>query len=343
MRAALHRTFGGPEVLEVVDVPDPEPGPRDVLLAVTASALNRLDVLQRQGPALLPGFSLPHIAGMDVVGEVIERGAEVDSIEVGDRVVVNPALQCGECDLCRRGDDGFCPDTRVVGGNHPGGYAERCVVPASHVYRIPDGVDDAEAATVPTVYSTAWHALVVTGRLRVGETVMIHAAGSGVSTAAIQLARRMGARVVATAGSERKLDVARKLGADVVANNRTDDVASVARAATDGRGVDMVFDHVGPALFQSSLFGLRPRGRMVFCGTTTGTEATFDLPYAYHFGIQLLGADPYSYAEFAEMLDYYWRGDFEPIIDSEYPLDEVREAQRRLEDGDVVGKVVLRP
>jgi NADPH:quinone reductase-like Zn-dependent oxidoreductase len=343
VRAALHRAHGGLDVLEVTEVPDPAVGPGDVLIAVKATALNRLDVLQRQGPALLPGFTLPHIAGMDVAGEVVEVGDEVTSLRPGDRVVVNPALHCGECDVCHAGDDGYCPDTRVVGGNHPGGYAELCAVPASHAYRLPEGVDFAEAATIPTIYSTAWHGLLVTGDLRLGETVLVHAAGSGVSTAAIQLAKRAGATVIATAGSEEKLEVARKLGADVTLVNRDPGWVQAVKDATGGRGADLVFDHVGPALFQQSILALRPRGRLVFCGTTTGVEATFNLPYAYHFGMRILGADPYSYAEFAEMLEHYWKGGYEPVIDTELPLDQVAEAQRRLESGAAIGKVILRP
>jgi NADPH:quinone reductase-like Zn-dependent oxidoreductase len=343
MKAALHRVHGGPEVLEVVDVPDPSVGPGDVLLRVRATALNRLDVLQREGPALIPGFTMPHIAGMDVAGEVVAVGSEVDGVAAGARVVVNPALHCGECEWCTAGDDGYCPETRVVGGNAPGGYAELVAVPASHVYRIPDAVSYEEAATIPTIWSTAWHGLVVTGDLRIGEWVMIHAAGSGVSTAAIQLAKRIGARVIATAGSERKLEYARKLGADVVVDNRAGDIVAAAKEATDGRGVDMVFDHVGPALFQTSMFALRARGRLVFCGSTTGTDATFNLPFAYHFGLKLLGADPYSYAEFAQMLDYYWTAGFEAVIDSEFPLHQIADAQAKMERGDVIGKVLVRP
>jgi NADPH:quinone reductase-like Zn-dependent oxidoreductase len=232
---------------------------------------------------------------------------------------------------------------QVVGGNRPGGYSELVVVPATHVYRIPDDVSYTTAATIPTIYSTAWQGLVVTGRLRLGEWLMVHAAASGVSVAAIQLARRMGARVIATAGSERKLEFARKIGADVTVNNRTDDIIAAAKDATGGRGVDIVFDHVGPALFAQSLFALRPRGRMVFCGATTGTDATFNLPYAYHFGISLLGVEPYSFACFEEMLSYYWTAGFETVIDSEYPLEQIREAQRKMEANDVIGKIIVRP
>jgi len=270
-------------------------------------------------------------------------GADVHDVEVGARVLVNPAVQCGVCELCGAGLDGFCPQVKVVGGNHPGGYAELVAVPATHVHRIPDEVTYDEAATIPTIYSTAWQGLVVTAKLRIGEWVMIHAAASGVSTAAIQLAKRMGARVIATAGSQRKLDVARKLGADITVNNRTDDVAAAARVATGGEGVDLVFDHVGPALFQQSLFALRRRGRLAFCGATTGTEASFNLPYAYHFGISLLGVEPYSYADFGEMLAYYWTAGFEPVIDSEFPLEDVRAAQQKMEADDVIGKIILHP
>jgi len=343
VKAVLHRGFGGTDVLEYVEVPDPSPGPGEVLVEVRATGLNRLDVLQRQGPALLPGFALPHIAGMDVAGTITATGAGVSTVHVGDRVLVNPALQCGACEACRRGDDAFCPAVKVVGGNHPGGYAELVVVPATHVHAIPASMGFEEAAAIPTTFSTAWHALVATAQLQIGEWVMVHAAGSGVSVAAIQLAKRMGAKVVATAGSAPKLELATRLGADAVVNNRTGDVVGTAKEATGGRGVDVVFDHVGPALFQPSLFALRPRGRMVFCGTTTGTEATFNLPYAYHFGLQLLGADPYSFAEFGRMLDYVLAGGFDPVIDRTYPLSDAAEAQARLESGDVLGKVVLVP
>lgn len=343
MKAALHRVHGAPGVIEVVDVPEPEIGRLDVLVAVRSAALNRLDVLQRQGPALVPGFELPHIAGMDVAGEVVAVGDDVDTVTMGDRVLVNPALNCGFCDECTRGDDAYCSNGTVLGANRPGGFAERCAVPATHVLPIPDGVGFDEAATIPTAYSTAWRGLLGVGQLRLGETVLIHAAASGVSTAAIQLAKRAGATVVATAGSQAKLDVAAKLGADVCLNNRDDGWVEAARTATGGLGVDMVFDHVGAALFQPSLYALRPRGRLVFCGNTSGSEATFDLPYAYHFGLRLLGVDSYSRREFAEMLDHYWTGGYEPVIDSEFALSDLAAAQARLESGSVIGKVLILP
>jgi NADPH:quinone reductase-like Zn-dependent oxidoreductase len=330
-------------VLRYEEVPDPVVGDSDALVSVRATCLNRLDVLHRVGPPLLPGFALPHIAGMDVAGEVVAVGAAVQRVAIGDRVVINPSVQCGTCTPCRDGRDGFCPAIKVVGGNWPGGYAELCVVPASHVHPIPPDVEYEEAATIPTAFSTAWQGLVVSGGLRLGETALIHAAASGVSVAAIQLAKRAGAIVIATAGSRAKLELAKQLGADEVINNRSEDVAARVREVTGGEGVDVVFDHVGPALFDASLFSLRPRGRLLFCGTTTGQEATINLPYAYHFGISLIGVEPYCYQEFAKMLDYYWRGGFTPVIDSRYPLTDAAAAQARLESGAALGKVALVP
>lgn len=341
MKAAIHREHGPVDVVRVEEVPDPVCGPGEVLIAVRAASLNRLDVLQRQGPPLIPGFSLPHIAGMDVAGEVARTGFGVENVAVGDRVVVNPALHCGACAICISGDDGMCPSTRVVGGNHPGGFAESVVVPATHVYPIPQGIDFARAAAMPTNYSTAWHALVVTGKLSIGETVMIHGAGSGISLSAIQIAKRAGARVIVTSGSDEKLAVAERVGADVLVNHARSNLVEQARAATGGRGVDMVLDHVGPALFQQSIFSIRPHGRLVFCGTTTGTEATFSLPFTYHFGISLLGADPYRYAEFERMLDFCWQ--FDPVIDSEFALADIHAAMHRMERGESIGKIVVRP
>ncbi|MGH9091089.1 MAG: zinc-binding dehydrogenase [Acidimicrobiales bacterium] len=341
MKAVVQRGFGGLEALSYEDVPEPEVGPRDVLLRTGAAALNHLDVLQRRGPAMLPGFSLPHIAGMDVAGTVVAVGEEVRDRAVGDRVLVNPALECGTCARCRSGDDGLCGEVRVVGATRPGGYAELCAVPADHVHPLPPDVGFEEAATVPTTYSTAWHALVTVGRLQAGETLVVHGAGSGVTTAAVQLATRLGARVIATSRSDGKLELARRLGADAVVNTAREDLASACRELTGGEGADAALDHVGPALFTETLYALRPRGRLLFAGTTTGNRAEIDLPYAYHFGISIQGVEPYAAAEFAEMLDFYWQGGFRPVVDSRFALAETPAAQARLESGASAGKILL--
>lgn len=342
MKAVVQKGFGGVEVLGYEEVPDPVPGPGEALVRVEATALNHLDVLQRRGPAMLPGFTLPHIAGMDVAGIVIGTGAGAPC-EVGQRVVVDPAIACGQCRWCRSGDDGQCRAVQVVGATRPGGYAELCVVPADHLYPVPPAVDLDEAATIPTAYATAWHALVTVGHLGSGETLLVHGAGSGVTIAAIQLAVRLGARVVVTSRSEEKLRSAAALGAEVLLSSADTDLAEACRELSGGDGVDVVLDHVGPALFGDSLRALRPRGRLLFVGTTTGTTAEIDLPYAYHFGLSLLGVDPYRAAEFAEMLDFYWKGGFRPVIDSAFPLGQAPTAQLRLESGAASGKILLHP
>ena len=345
MQAARHHEHGDLDVLRVEQIPVPTPGPREALIRVAACALNHLDVLQRRGPALIPGFAMPHTAGMDVAGVVaaIDPDTDAAGISVGSRVVVNPAVPCGHCPTCWAGSDGRCPATGVIGATLPGGYAEYVVVPLANVHVVPDHVSLTEAAAVPTVWMTAHHALHVTGSAAAGETTLIHAGASGVSTAAIQIARAAGLRVISTVSSARKADYVRRLGADVVIDTSSEDVVGTVRAATGGRGVDLVLDHVGPATFAAGIYSLAPRGRLVFLGNTTGNRVEFDLAYAYHFGLQLLGSDPYDMAEFAPLLDLYWTSDFVTPIDSEYALADVAAAQERLESRQATGKIVLRP
>lgn len=344
MKAAIYDVHGGPDVLQYRDVPDPEPGPRDVVVQVALTSLNHLDVVQRNGWFTLPGFTLPHISGMDVAGTVVAVGPEVDGVAVGDRVVVDPSLaEVPEgSKLAGMGD--LYGELGVIGGTVAGGYAEQCLAPATHVHRIPDHISWEAAATFPTAYLTAWHALFTTGRLTAGETVMIHAAGSGVSVAAIQLAKHAGATVLATAGSDAKVERALALGADFAMNNRTGDVTGWAREVTGGAGVDMVFDHVGPALWAQSMFALKPRGRLVNCGNTTGDQATIpSLGFLFHMGISILGSDPYRYEEFAPAWATFCQGGFTTVVDTVYPLAEAGAAQEHLLSGAFFGKILLRP
>ena len=344
MKAMLYEEAGGPEVLQYIDVPDPEPGAGDVIVDVGATSLNRLDVVQRNGWFQMPGFTYPHIAGMDVAGTVSAVGDAVDGVQVGDRVVVDPSL-AGVADnskLAGMGD--LFGDLGVIGATVAGGYAEKCLVPASHVYPIPDGMPIEHAATFPTCYLTAAHALFDVGQLQAGETVMIHAAGSGVSSAGIQLAKNAGATVFATAGTDEKCDRALALGADYALNNRTGDVAGWAREVTQGAGVNMVFDHVGTALFGPSLFALGVHGRLVNCGNSSGDEATIpSLGYVFHSGITIKGSDPYRPDEFGPIWDTFCTGDFEVVIDSEFALADAAEAQGKMLASDFFGKIVLRP
>lgn len=348
MKAVLYHSTGGPEVLEYVTVADPEPGPADVVVDVEATALNRLDVVQRNGWFRMPGFSYPHIAGMDISGRVSAVGAAVAEWAPGDRVVVDPSLAgvAGDSKLAGLGD--LYGDLGILGATVDGGYAEKCLVPASHCHRIPDAVSFADAATFPTVWLTAGHALFETGRLGAGETIMIHAAGSGLSVAAIQLAKQAGATVLATAGTSEKCQRALGLGADHALENRSGDIVSWAREVTGGSGVDMVFDHVGTALFGPSMLALAIKGRLVNCGNSSGDEATIpSLGHLFHNGISIIGSDPYKPGEMAPLWAGFCSGiesgAFTAVIDSEFELAAASAAQKKMLESDFFGKILLRP
>ncbi len=344
MKALIYDQPGGVDVLQYRDVPDPEPEAHDVVIKVTATTINHLDVVQRNGWFSLPGFSLPHIAGMDIVGTVIEVGEAVTSVKTGDRVVVDPSMTEVPEGSKLAGYGDLYGELGVLGGTLAGGYAERCLAPETHLHAIPDDMSWHQAVIFPTACMTAHHALFDVARLKAGETIMIHAAGSGVSMVTIQLARQQGATVLATAGSEEKCEYAADLGADHTCNNRTTDVAAWARKCTDGKGVDVVFDHVGEALWAASMFSLTPRGRLVNCGSTSGNAPVIpDLGYMYHMGLQILGSDPYRYEEFEPAWQQYCAGELEAVIDSVYPLADGATAQERLLGGQSFGKIVLEP
>lgn len=344
MKAMSYRAAGGPEVLEFVDVADPDPGPADVVVRVEACALNRLDVVQRNGWYQMPGFTYPHVAGMDVAGTVAAVGVDVTSVAVGDRVVVDPSLAGVQGDSKLAGFGDLHGELGVIGATVDGGYAELCLVPASHVYPAPDDMPIEHAATFPTCYLTAAHALFDVGRLTAGETILIHAAGAGVSVAAIHLAKHAGATVLATAGTDEKCEQALAIGADHVLNNRTGDVAGWARGVTQGAGVRMVFDHVGTALFGPSLFAIGIRGRLVNCGNSSGDTATIpSLGYLFHSGISIIGSDPYRPDEFGPIWETFCTERFPVAIDSEFALADAAAAQGKLLANDVFGKILLKP
>ncbi|WFE29954.1 zinc-binding dehydrogenase [Solwaraspora sp. WMMD791] len=334
--------FGGPEVVRLHDLAEPVAGPTDAVVAVDAAALNRLDLLQRRGPGLLPGFALPHIAGMDLAGRVVAAGSAVTSLRVGDRVVVDPTTGCGRCAHCVSGNPGYCATVAVIGGNRPGGFAEYVAVPAALAHRVPDHIALADAAALPTAWAVAFNALHRVGQLRSGETVLIPAATSAVSMAAIQLARRAGARVVAIARTEAKRAAATDLGADVVLD-LDDRTAAAVAAYTDGHGVDLVVDHVGAATWNLSLGMLRTEGRLVLLGNTSGDQVSLSLANVYHRGLRLLGAGAYTPADFAAMLDVFFAGGMRVVRAAEYPLTDLAEAYARQESGDLVGKILIRP
>lgn len=344
MRAIRYQHHGGPDVLRLEEVPDPTPGPRDVVIDVGAAALNRLDLVQRAGYFTMPGFTLPHVPGMDVAGTVVEVGDDVTLVSVGDRVVVDPSM-AGVPDgsrLAGRGD--LHGELGIIGATEDGGYAERCLVPETHVQPIPDHVSFEDAATFPTCHLTAAHALFDVGGLRAGETLLVHAAASGVSTAAIQLAVQAGVRVLATASTPAKLDWATRMGADEVVEHHAVDVAGWAREVTGGRGVNLVLDHVGTALFGPSLFALGIGGRLVSCGNTSGDEATIpSLGYLFHSEITIRGSGPYLPEEFAPAWERFCTGGFPSVVHDVMPLADAARAHQVMEANEVLGKLVLVP
>jgi NADPH:quinone reductase-like Zn-dependent oxidoreductase len=311
---------------------------------VEACALNRLDLVQRNGWYQMPGFTYPHIAGMDIAGAVVAVGADVSDVKLGDRVVLDPSMSgvAEGSKLAGRGD--LFGELGVLGATADGGYAERCLAPASHVYPVPEDMPIEHAATFPTCWLTASHALFEVGRLKAGETVLIHAAGSGVSVAGIQLARLAGATVLATAGTDEKCDRALGLGADHVLNNRIGDVAGWAREVTHGAGVQVVFDHVGTALFGPSLFALGIHGRLISCGNTSGDQATIpSLGYVFHSDISIKGSGPYRPDEFGPVWRTFCEQRFSVAIDSEFALADAAAAQEKMASSDFFGKILLRP
>jgi len=344
MKAVFYNKPGESDVLQYDYLPDPEPGAGDVVVDVAATALNRLDLSQRHGWFQMPGFTYPHVAGMDLAGVVSAVGSEVSGVELGDRVVVDPSL-AGVADnskLAGRGD--LFGELGIIGGTVDGGYAEKCLAPASHVYRVPDNVSLEDAATFPTCYLTASHALFVTGGLQTGETVMVHAAGSGVGAAAVQLASNAGATVLATAGTDEKCDRALDLGVAHVLNNRTGDIVAWSQEVTSGAGVDLVLDCVGTALFGASLFALGIHGRLVNCGNVSGDEATIpSLGHVFHSGISIRGSDPYRPEEFGPVWSEFCLGDYQVVIDSIHPLSEAAVAQDKMLTGQFFGKILLIP
>ena len=342
MKAVVFRKHGGPEVLEYADVPDPSPGPGHALIRVAACSLNHLDVWIRQG---IPAYqiTLPHISGCDVAGVIERLGPGVNDLKLGARVFVAPGLSCFACDACRSGDDNLCASYGIFGARTDGGYAELALARAGDLIPIPDGVSFEEAAAFPLVFLAAWHMLMTRAGLRSGETVLVQAAGSGIGHAAVQIAKLAGAIVYATVGSEPKIAQAQALGADAVFDHSRDDVLSRIHELTQRLGVDVVFEHVGPQTWDTSLKALKKGGRLVTCGATTGPSVALDLRYAFSRQLTILGSMMGTRAELLVLTRLIGQRRLRPVIDTVFPLSEARAAQQRLLDRQVFGKLLLAP
>ena len=340
MRAILIPKHGGPEVLQYAEIADPKPGPNEVLVRVHACALNHLDLWVRQG---LNGvtFPLPLVPGSDIAGEVAGVGELATRVRPGDKVVLAPGVSCGQCAACAAGKDNECRKYTLLGYGRNGGCAEYVVAPEVNVLPMPEGLSFEEAAAVPLVFLTAWHMLVARARLQPGEEVLILGAGSGVGSAAIQIAKLMGARVIATAGSSAKLDKARELGADELINHAQQKISDEVRRLTGKRGVDVVFEHVGTATWEQSILSLAIGGRLVTCGATTGFAAQLDLRYLFARQLSLLGSYMGSRAELYTVLKLVGEKRLHPVIDRVFPLAEAVQAHRRMEQREQFGKIVL--
>ena len=338
MKAARFHHHGDPDVLRYEDAPDPPRQPARALVRVRACALNHLDLWQRRGIARVR-IPLPHISGSDVSGEVLDAGG--GAVAAGARVLLHPGLNCGTCRPCREGRDSLCTTYGVLGFQSDGGYAEMVSVPVQNLIAIPDHIDFIEAAAFPLTFLTAWHMLVALARVRQGDDVLVLAGGSGVGQAAIQIARLHGARVLATAGPS-KIDRTLALGAEAVFDHYATDFAKEARARTDGRGVDIVVEHVGEATWDRSVRALANGGRLVTCGATTGHTAALDLRHLFARQLSLLGSYMGSRADLLEATPHFFEGRLKPVIDTVFPLEDAAEAQRRLEAGEQFGKIVLK-
>ena len=342
MLAAQFHAHGNLDQLKIEDIPQPRPGPNEVLIKVAACGVNRVDILSRLGET--PGkIVLPHISGTEVAGEVAQIGASVTSVQAGDRVLVNPTISCGACEFCRSGEDNMCLNGLIYGVQTNGGYAEYAVAPAGHLIKLGPELPYETAAAIAVTGSTAWHMLVRRANLRQGETVLIVATGSGIGVIGLQIAKLSGAVVIATAGSEEKLARAKELGADFTVNHSDPSWPKLVRKLTDGRGVDVVFEHVGAATWEGSLQSLTRGGRLVTCGGHSGFEVKINLWHLFVKQHSIIGSFAGSRADLDQVLKMARRGLIKPVIHARLPLREASEAQAMMDGRGVFGKLLLVP
>ncbi len=341
MKAVFFHQHGGPEVLVFGDLPDPAPAPGQVLVRLRVAALNRVDLLVRDG---WPGLNLkmPHIPGADGAGEIAALGEGVTGRQVGERVVVNSNLGCGRCPMCLQGKDNLCQDWHLLGETIRGTYAQYVAIPAANAYPVPAGFDAAAAAASSLVYLTAWHSLVTRGALQPGETVLIIGASGGVNTASIQIAKHIGARVIVIGSSQAKLELAGALGADVLIDrSREENWAKAAYQATERRGADVVVDNVIGGSLALSLRAARKGGRILTVGNTAGAKVEIDNRQVFGKHLSILGSTMGTQADFAVVMNLVFNGKLKPVLDRSYPLSDARLAQERLAAGAQFGKITL--
>lgn len=341
MKAVIFREHGGADKLEYTDVPDPKPGKDEVLVRVRACALNHLDIWIREGAGF--PIEMPHILGNDIAGEVAAVGANVKTLRPGQRVIISPGVTDGTMDeWTASGWDSMSPSFDIMGRKRQGGYAEFAKAHHTDVIAVSDRLSFEQWAAIPLVTLTAWHMLVGRAQLKAGESVLVHAAGSGIGCMAIQIAKLCGAMpLITTVGSDEKIAKAKALGADAVINYRTRDFAEEVFKRTGGRGVDVIFEHIGPETWAKNFKCLAKLGRMVTCGATSGPQATVDLRPFYARQQTILGSFMGGRAELLQVLRLVEAGKLKPVIDRVFPLREAAAAHRYMEERRNFGKIVL--
>jgi NADPH:quinone reductase-like Zn-dependent oxidoreductase len=340
MKAVLFRQHGGPDVLEYTDFPTPESKPGQALIRLHTAALNRMDVMVRNG---WPGLKLemPHINGADGAGEVVALGDGTNELQIGDHVVINANLGCGECEFCRTGRDNLCLQWHLLGETIRGTYAEYVSLPVKQLYCLPRDFDLHQAAAAALVYQTAWHSLVKRGNLQKNETVLIVGAGGGVNTASVQIAKWIGAQVVIVGSDARKLTLAESIGADILIDRSSEaDWSKAVFLATKKRGVDVVVDNVGTT-FMQSLRSLRKGGRLLTVGNSAGPKFEIDNRYLFAKHLSILGSTMSTLSEFKEVMDLIVAGELIPVMDKTFPLKDAAIAQERLWRNENFGKITL--
>lgn len=340
MRAVRIHAHGGPEVLRVDDIPEPDPGPGDLLVQLRATSVNHRDIWMRRGhPHPAYRVDLPAILGIDVCADVLAAGSEVEGFRAGDRITASPYMQCGSCDWCVRGRFQYCPYFRVYNGT----YAERFLVPARYAAIVDPSVPDAHVAAFPNTYITAWQMLVGKAAVSAADSVFIWAGTSGLGSAAIEIAKLSGARVITSAGSPAKLEVLRAGKADLVLDHHAPDLVERVLEASGGSGASIVFEHIGAATWQRSMELCEPGGTIVSAGATSGDDAHLHVTYMFAKQLRILGSRLGTMEDTLAAAAHLSAGRFTPLIGAVLPLAQLAEAHRLMDDGLVIGKVIVVP
>lgn len=340
MRAALIKQHGSPDSIAFEERPIPVAGENECLIRIKACGLNHLDTWVRRGVAGHV-FPLPMVPGSDIAGVVEKVGLGSKKFKPGDRVIVNPGISCGHCPECHGGRDHLCAKWGLLGETADGGCQEYLSVPERQIHLLPSQISFEQAACIPITYVTAWQMLVGKARVKPGETILIHAAGSGVSVACIQIARLHGMQIFVTSSSEEKLQRAKLLGAHRFINTSKDSFREAVRNLTSKQGVDVVVDHVGEPTFMESIRCLKRGGRLVSCGATAGSELKVDWKHVFFKNISLLGSTYGPRGDFWEVLRHFESGKLTAVFDSKIKLEELPKAHAALENRKVFGKIVV--